>query len=66
MEKDIYRSSRACSVVSAAVEYFISLLVIGSYLAKLTSDIGISDSVTGILTSFVSLGFGFQLFAIFL
>lgn len=66
MKKDIYRSSRVCNIISAAVEYFISMLVIDSYLAKLTSDIGIPDSVTGILTSFVSLGFGFQLFAIFL
>ena len=66
MEKDIYKSSRVCNIVSAAVEYFVSLLVIGAYLAKLTSAIGIPDAVTGILTSFVSLGFGFQLFAIFL
>ena len=66
MKNDIYRSSRAFTITTAALEYFVSLLVIGSYLAKLTSDIGIPDSVTGILTSFVSLGFGFQLFAIFL
>ena len=66
MKKDIYRSSRVGNIISAALEYFISMLVIDSYLAKLTTDIGISDSVTGILTSFVSLGFGFQLFAIFL
>ena len=66
MKKDIYRSSRAFTITTAALEYFVSLLVIGSYLAKLTSDIGIPDAVTGILTSFVSLGFGFQLFAIFL
>lgn len=66
MKKDIYRSSRLYTIISAAVEYFISMLVIDSYLAKLTTDIGIPDSVTGILTSFVSLGFGFQLFAIFL
>ncbi len=66
MEKDIYRSSRGYNIITAAVEYFISLLVMDSYLAKLTTDIGIPDSVTGILASFVSLGFGFQLFAIFL
>ncbi len=66
MKKDIYRSSRAFTITTAALEYFVSLLVIGSYLAKLTSDIGIPDAVTGILNSFVSLGFGFQLFAIFL
>ena len=64
MKKDIYRSSRVCNIISAAVEYFISMLVIDSYLAKLTSDIGIPDSVTGILTSFVSLGFGFLYYSI--
>lgn len=66
MEKDIYRSSRGFTIVTASLEYFISLLVMDSYLAKLTTDIGIPDSITGILTSFISLGYGFQLFAIFL
>ena len=53
-------------ILEAAFEYFISLLVAGAYLAKVTSEIGMSDSLTGILTSFVSLGCGFQIFAIFL
>lgn len=65
MEKDIYKTSRLLYIAEAALEYFISLLVTGAYLAKVTSTIGISDSLTGILTSFVSLGCGFQLFAIF-
>ncbi|MBQ8295366.1 MAG: MFS transporter, partial [Clostridia bacterium] len=50
----------------ATFEYFISLLVTGAYLAKITSAIGMSDTATGILTSFVSLGCGFQIIAIFL
>lgn len=67
MEKnDIYKTSRLLYIAEAALEYFISLLVTGAYLAKLTDAIGLSDSLTGILTSFVSLGCGFQLFAIFL
>lgn len=65
-KKDIYKTSRVLYVLEAALEYFISLLVTGAYLAKITSAIGMSDTITGILTSFVSLGFGFQIFAIFL
>ena len=48
------------------VEYFISLMVSGAFLAKLTSALGLSDSLTGILSSFVSLGCTFQLVAILL
>lgn len=64
--KDRYKTSRVLYIIEAALEYFISLLVTGAYLAKLTSAIGISDTLTGILTSFVSLGGGFQIIAIFL
>lgn len=64
-EKDIYKTSRILYILEAAFEYFISLLVTGAYLAKVTSAIGMSDTLTGILTSFVSLGCGFQIIAIF-
>ena len=64
--KDVYRTSRFLYIIEAALEYFISLLVTGAYLAKITEAIGISDALTGILTSFVSLGCGFQIIAIFL
>lgn len=64
--KDEYKLSRVFYIIEAALEYFISVLVGGAYLAKITSAIGMSDSLTGILTSFVSLGCGFQLIAIFL
>lgn len=66
MEKDIYKASRFLYILEAAFEYFISILVAGAYLAKVTSAIGVSDSLTGILTSFVSLGCGFQIVAIFI
>ncbi|MBR2343262.1 MAG: MFS transporter [Clostridia bacterium] len=64
--KDIYKTSRFLFILEATFEYFISLLVTGAYLAKITSSLGMSDSMTGILTSFVSLGCGFQIIAIFL
>ena len=66
MEKDIYKASRFLYILEATFEYFISILVTGAYLAKVTSAIGVSDSLTGILTSFVSLGCGFQMVAIFI
>ena len=62
--KDIYKTSRILYIIEASLEYFISLLVTGAYLAKLTSSLGMKDSLTGILTSFVSLGCGFQIIAI--
>lgn len=63
---DVYKTSRFLYIIEAALEYFIALGVGGVYLAKLTTAVGLPDSVTGILTSFVSLGCGFQLIAIFI
>lgn len=56
--------SRLCYIIEAALEYFISLMVTGAYLARITGALGFSDSLTGILSSFVSLGCVFQLGAI--
>lgn len=64
--KDRFYLSRILYIIEAAIEYFISILVTGAYLAKITAAIGLSDTLTGILTSFVSLGCGFQIIAIFL
>lgn len=63
---DVYKKSRFLYILEAAFEYFISLLVSGAFLAKVTKEIGMNDTLTGILTSFVSLGCGFQVIAIFL
>ncbi|MDR0426268.1 MAG: MFS transporter [Clostridiales bacterium] len=63
--KDIYKSSRVFYVAEAAFEYFIAILIGGAYLAKITSAIGMSDGLTGVLFSFVSLGAGVQIFALF-
>lgn len=65
-ERDVYKKSRILYIIEAALEYFISIGVGGAYLATLTAYLGLSDSLTGILTSFVSLGCGFQIVAIFL
>ena len=63
-QKDMYQSSRVFYVIESALEYFISIVITGAYLAKLTSELGFSDSLTGILGAFVALGCSFQLFTI--
>ena len=65
-ETDIYKKSRLFYIFEAAVEYFLATFVAGTYLAKMTTSIGMSDSLTGIISAFVSLGFGFQIFALLL
>ncbi len=59
-----YKQGRLLYILEAALEYLISILVAGSYLATLTETLGFSDSLTGILSSVVSMGCLFQLFAI--
>ena len=53
-------------IFQAGLEYLISILVAGSYLATLTKELGFSDSLTGILSSVISLGCLFQLLSIFI
>ena len=60
------KRGRLMYILEAALEYFIALLVAGSFLATLTKELGFSDSLTGILSSVISLGCLFQLFSIFL
>ena len=65
LKKDIYKTSRFLYILEALFENFINVLVGGVYLAKVTTAIGIDDSLTGILSSLTCLGCGFQIFAIF-
>ena len=53
-------------IIEAALEYFISILSHGVYLAKITKAIGMKDSTTALLASSVSLGVGFQIIALFI
>ncbi len=59
--KDEYALSRLWVIVEAALEYFIAIITSGAYLAKITSALSFSDSLTGVLSAFVSLGCIFQL-----
>ena len=53
-------------MAQATFEYFITLLVSDAFLAKLLISLGISDSLNGIISSFISLAFVFQLCSLFL
>ena len=63
---DDYRASINCTIIEAALEYFVSIMVSGAYLARITGALGFSDSLTGVLSSVVSLGCLFQLGSVLL
>lgn len=61
-----YKRSRIAYRWECTFEYFVALLVSDAFLASLLSSIGISDAVTGIISSFITLAFLFQIFSIFI
>lgn len=63
--KDKYSFGRAMYIVEAAIEYLISILTATTFLATVTTELGMSDSMTGVVSSIISLGCVFQLFSIF-
>ena len=60
METQLKRG-RVLFIIQAALEYLVSILVTGQFLTTLTKELGLSDSLTGILSSIISLGCLFQL-----
>ena len=60
------KTGRALYHAEAAAEYLISLLVTGPFLAFAAKHAGVSDSVTGILSSVISMGCLFQLLSVFI
>ena len=64
MVKDKCKFGRLMYMFEATLEYFVAILVTGTFLATLTKELGISDSLTGIISSFISLGCLFQLFSV--
>jgi len=60
-----YKRSRCAYIGQATFQYFVRLLVADAFLAKLLMHIGISDSLIGIISSFISLAFIIQLMTIF-
>ncbi len=59
-----FKRSRLMYIFEAALEYLISILVTGPFLATITKELGVSDSLTGILSSVISLGCLFQLLSL--
>lgn len=59
-----YRTSRSAYTVQCAFDYFFQILITDAFLAKVLKDIGLSDSLTGILSSVISVSFLFQLLVI--
>lgn len=59
-----YKRSRGAYMAQCTIEYMISLLVTDVFLAKLLTSIGISDAISGIVSSFISLAFVIQLFSV--
>lgn len=61
-----YKRSRKAYVTQCTIEHLLGLLVVDAYLAKLLSYIGLSDAVIGVIASFVSVAFVFQILSVFL
>lgn len=59
-----YKRSRGAYMAQCTIEYMVSLLVTDVFLAKLLTSIGISDAISGIISSFIALAFVIQLFSI--
>lgn len=70
LEKDFstpaYQRSRTAYILYALFEYFVGLLMADAFLAKLLSSVGFKDSEIGIISSFISLAFVFQMFSLLL
>lgn len=53
-------------IAEAGFEYLINILVTGAFLARITTNLGFSDSLTGVLSAIASLGCIFQLTSVFI
>lgn len=63
-DASLIKRGRLMYIFQATLEYLISILVAGSFLATLTKELGFSDSLTGVLSSVISLGCLFQLLSL--
>ena len=61
--KNGHARSRRAYIAEALLEYLVSLLVTGTFLSALLKQIGVSDALTGIISSFISLACCVQLFS---
>lgn len=56
-----YKRSRIAYAAQCTFEYFVAILVSDAYLAKLLNEMGLSDATIGVISSFISAAFLFQL-----
>ena len=61
-----YKRSRRAYVIECMFEYFVATLVADAFIAKLLKYFGTSDALCGIISSFISLSFLFQIFSVLL
>ena len=61
-----FKRSRWAYTLECAFEYFIALLVTDVFLATLLAEMGIPDSVIGVISSLMSVAYLFQLFSLFI
>ncbi len=69
MEDTLFESrgharSRRAYAMECAFEYFVALLVTDSFLSRLLMALGFTDAQTGLISSFITLAFLFQLLAV--
>ena len=61
-----YKRYRKAYVTQCTVEHLVGLLVADAFLATLLKYLGLSDAMTGVISSFASVAFVFQLMQVFL
>lgn len=61
-----YKKYRKAYVTQCTVEHLVGLLITDAFLARLLSYLGLSDGMVGIIASFTSVAFAFQLLSVFL
>ena len=61
-----YKRSRKAYITQCTLEHLIGLLVADAFLAKLLYHLGLNDALIGIISSFTSIAFVFQLMAIYI
>ena len=61
-----HKKSRIAYMMECTFEYFVVILISDAYLSSLLTSLGMSDYMVGVLSSFGSLAFVFQLISMFL
>lgn len=64
MKQNYSAKDRLCYILEETFHYLITILLAGSYLAKITSTLGFSDRLTAILSTINTLGCSMQLLSV--